>query len=99
MRFYAKKIVYGVDTQIKNLSNYNKLTITCADCETKNCFIDHTLLYNSDKYWQDTHDAVDVDMFNIKLVEQEKELAQQAQQDSDELKKSLAGLKTLKFSN
>lgn len=50
MRFYAKKIVYGVDTQIKNLSNYNKLTITCADCETKNCFIDHTLLYNSDNF-------------------------------------------------
>ena len=69
------------------------------DKEFKGLNYKEILLYNSDKYWQDTHDAVDVDMFNIKLVEQERELAQQAQQDPDELKKSLAGLKTLKFTN
>lgn len=50
MRFYAKKVVYSVDTQIKNLSNYSKLSIMCLECNSRNCFVDHTLLYNPDNF-------------------------------------------------
>ena len=50
MRFYARKIVYNVDNQIKHLSNYNKLSITCTTCEHKHSFVDHTLLYNADNF-------------------------------------------------
>lgn len=90
-RTLAKQIHKGFHKKYKAKSSDDK--------EFKGLNYKEILLYNSDKYWQDTHDAVDVDMFNIKLVEQERELAQQAQQDPDELKKSLAGLKTLKFTN
>lgn len=55
------------------------------------------LLYNSDKYWQDTYNAINVEMFNVQLDEEEQRFAEQARQSPDELKKSKAGLETLRF--
>lgn len=55
------------------------------------------LLYSSDKYWQETADAVNLEMFNADIEKQERELKEQASQDPEELKKSLNGIKQFLF--
>ncbi|SDK01043.1 Helix-turn-helix [Jeotgalicoccus aerolatus] len=88
-RTFAKQIYKGFNKKYKAKST--------DDAEYKGLTYKEILAYNIDKYWEDTHDAINIEMFNEKLDKREQELKEQAHQNPEELKGSLESIQKLKF--
>lgn len=53
MRYYARKVVFTFDQQLRKAVNYNKLTVICDSCNTKNSFLDYSIFIE-----KTTHDCL-----------------------------------------
>src|SRR5699024_6168866 len=88
-RTFANQIYKGFNKKYKDK--------TADNPEYKGLTYKEILAYNINKYWDDTRNAINVEMFNKNLDKREQELKEQAHQNPTELKEILENIQKLKF--